>query len=253
MFKRFFKKSKKSGIETALDDGRIIHGFLSGGGLRVIRIENMLKHSKRGNKLHAYGEHPDVNEALKHADEDYLAGGRKYEDVYGKLHPNYLTGSSSSTSDLDLFLRKGNSFDCFKRGERVVVRLNAWVHVDMSEEIKQLSKDKIVKRAGPFNSVLPEPVYWRDQRGFVFETIFSHGMFANGDDGWTTRTVVRPEKHQAHQGSLYEDVFEGEGKSLQDAFEVAHAKFKIPPKFEILTSEQASKAYPSAQFWSRNT
>ena len=45
------------GIEKALKENCKIHGFSSGGGLRVIRIE-------KGDLLRGYGEHPHLEELM---------------------------------------------------------------------------------------------------------------------------------------------------------------------------------------------
>ena len=58
-------------LQQALRNGAKLHAFLSGGGLRVVRLE-------KGGKLLGYGEHPYIEEALRHADEDTEAGGRPY-------------------------------------------------------------------------------------------------------------------------------------------------------------------------------
>jgi hypothetical protein len=91
-------------LEKALRAGNTMHAFRSGGGLRVIRIEK----GQRG-ALKGYGEHPGVDEALQHAAEDYEAGHRDYSKVYSSkgLYPHYLTGSSSSETELDAWIRQG--------------------------------------------------------------------------------------------------------------------------------------------------
>src|SRR3989344_9530066 len=102
------------GLGQALAEGSKIHGFLSGGGLRVVIV-------KSKQKLRGYGEHPSVDEALIHANEDFLAGGRPYKEVYGKVHTHYLTGSRDTTSPLDAWLRQGNTFDAYRVGENQIV------------------------------------------------------------------------------------------------------------------------------------
>jgi hypothetical protein len=97
--------TKHTNIEAALRRGAKIHAFLSGGGLRVVRVEDDL------GRLIGYGEHPYIGEALQHCDDDIAAGGRDYYEVYGKLHPHYLTGDSTPNSPLDAWVRKGSTFD----------------------------------------------------------------------------------------------------------------------------------------------
>lgn len=81
-----------------------IHFFRSGGGLRVGRLE-------RDNQLVGYGESYEFLSALILLEEDVKAGGRRYEDVYGKLAPQYLTGVSEPSSNIDHWLLMGRSFD----------------------------------------------------------------------------------------------------------------------------------------------
>jgi hypothetical protein len=88
---------------------RHIHCFRSGGGLRVVSIED--NDEKR--KQHGYGEHPHIEEAMNLCEEDYLAGRRKYSDVYGKLVPNYFTGSSTPSSKIDEWTLTGQSWDIY--------------------------------------------------------------------------------------------------------------------------------------------
>ncbi len=116
---------KLSHIEKALKKGSKMHGFRSGGGLRVIRIEG-------NGKLKGYGEHPNVEDALSHANEDLSFGGRIYNAVYGVIKPHYLTGSSHTTSSLDEWLYVGNSFDAFVKGGEVVVELRGYSRLEGS-------------------------------------------------------------------------------------------------------------------------
>lgn len=114
---------KLSGIVTALKNGCVLHAFRSGGGLRVVRIEK----EKRGGDLVGYGEHPMAADAFSHANEDYLAGGRKYEKVYGKIHPHYLTGAVPSGNDpLDAWIYKGFELDAYYENKKIVVELTGY-------------------------------------------------------------------------------------------------------------------------------
>lgn len=111
--------SEHPAVEEAIRGGATLHAFSSGGGLRVFRVEAGSKSpGKRGNKLLAYGEHPYAEIALRHTEEDCQAGGRKYDDVYGKgkSYTHYLTGASEPNGVIDRYLRIGRSFDIyFKR------------------------------------------------------------------------------------------------------------------------------------------
>lgn len=96
-------------LEKALRDGAKIHVSSSGGGLRVVRVEN------EKNELLSYGEYPYFSGALAHAESDF---GLSYKEQYsGKnaKHTHYLTGSYALPDDiLDLYVHsKGakNAFD----------------------------------------------------------------------------------------------------------------------------------------------
>lgn len=112
----FMPASTSTVLEEALRAGCRMHAFSSGGGLRVVRIE-------RSGKSVAYGEHPYINEALRIAAEDYKAGGRAYQDVYGKIEKEYLTGDPCPNSDLDMWVRKGSTFDAWFEDELFVFEL----------------------------------------------------------------------------------------------------------------------------------
>lgn len=92
--------------DKALRDGNMIHAFRSGGGLRVVRIE---EGHKRG-RLLGYGEHFNIETAFAYADRD-LVNHIEYEKFYGKVVPHYLTGSCSPSSILDHWILKGYTFD----------------------------------------------------------------------------------------------------------------------------------------------
>jgi hypothetical protein len=90
-------------LSAALKKGQTIHGFRSGGGLRVVRLS-------KGDKLKAYGEHPYVYNALDHAEEDCMMGGRSYNKVYGKIYDHYLTGAQPQ-GGFDSWVYCGRAFD----------------------------------------------------------------------------------------------------------------------------------------------
>ena len=58
-------------VEEALRKGKGLHAFLSGGGLRVVRIEDKGRGTLRG-----YGEHPHIDEAQR-LDEMLAPAGSK--------------------------------------------------------------------------------------------------------------------------------------------------------------------------------
>lgn len=104
-------------INEAIRTGCVARAFLSGGGLRVIRIEDA------NQELKGYGEHPHIDEALRHADEDYAAGGRPYDEVYGGSKTHYLTGSTTPNSELDAWIRQGSKFRATSKDDVVTFEL----------------------------------------------------------------------------------------------------------------------------------
>lgn len=164
------------GIEAALKGGCKLHAFLSGGGLRVVRLE------KRG-KLKGYGEHYAVEEALAHADVDYMAGGRKYDTVYGGSEPHYLTGSSMPSGPLDAWLLHGRSFDAWSEGAEIVARLNGYAYA--SDAAPPGIHDR-VRGTG-----VPES--W-EHRGYVYSV--TRDRFPGSGAPCTVQTVVSmPARH----------------------------------------------------------
>lgn len=187
------------GIYQALEDGCKMHAFLSGGGLRVIRLEH--KETLKG-----YGEHPDVVEALVYAGEDYVAGGRPYDEVYGKIYPHYLTGQSLPASNIDAWIRMGRSFDVWQEGKEIVFQLNGYHDTTAPESVATRA------RAG-------ERVRWVE-RGFVFESY--PYVFANSEVGYGTEVISKPEG-KAHNDAFFFRITKT-GRSL-DLWEAMAAAF----------------------------
>ncbi len=193
------------GIEKALAIGARISAFSSGGGLRVIRL------NKNG-ELIGYGEAPHVEEALQYADEDFTAGGLPYKEVYGsgKKHPHYLTGSSDSTSNLDHWLRRGNSFDCWFDDEQVVFRLDGYGHEEIPEDIKRLAEEN------------PGTAVRYELRGMELSTTYTPGYFANGEGSWSMDTISNPLRKSR---GIYPMTKTGTGK---DFWQAMLAAFEAP-------------------------
>lgn len=106
-------------LEAELRNGLRLHAFRSGGGLRVIYLADD-GHGPCSPNGKGYGEHPNIEEAIRLAEEDCAAGGREYEEVYGKLVPQFLTGTSNPSSPLDRWILMGRAFDVkFEQGEFV--------------------------------------------------------------------------------------------------------------------------------------
>ena len=105
-------RKQLSGIDKALNEGLELRAFRSGGGLRVIRIED------KNENLKGYGEHPHLMQAMLYAAKDYIQGGKPYKEVYNnvvRLH--YLTGSRSADDALDAFVLNGHKIYA-KKGEK---------------------------------------------------------------------------------------------------------------------------------------
>jgi len=162
---------KLEGIHEALRAGCRLHAFLSGGGLRVVRLEG-----KRG-VLKGYGEHPAIEDALSHADEDYRAGGRPYDEVYGGTKPHYLTGSSTPTGPLDAWVQQGQTFDARQDGAEVVVEMRGWEHTAWPENAVERVK-------------VEGSIEWSTPRGFTYRA--TPIRFANGEIGASGEVVKAP-------------------------------------------------------------
>jgi hypothetical protein len=183
-------------IDEALKDGCRLHAFRSGGGLRVIRLE-------KGGKLKGYGEHPDVLEALNHAQDDYKAGGRPYHEVYGGTHPHYLTGSSEASGPLDRWLLGGHTFDASIQDGRVQVELIGTEHQEQPEGVLE----KVTKNQ--------ETVEWA-ARGFRFRSTPS---YHHNGVGCSTKVVSSPEGKK--DAWYYSVVKQGQADTFFGAVEAA--------------------------------
>lgn len=191
------------GIHTALQQGLRLRAFLSGGGLRVIRLED-------GNEnLKGYGEHPLVNDALMLAEEDFLAGGRPYKEVYGKKYTHYMTGTTEAPTRLDEWLLRGRSFNAWWENEEFVVELHGTQDVRPPKElIKQ------VEETG-------QSVEW-EQRGYKYLTS-PYTFPGNGEKGTSMRCLNPPPSSIDHL--VYNFTQTGRDKTLLEALNNA---FKGP-------------------------
>jgi hypothetical protein len=189
-----------TGIDQALDQGCRIHGFRSGGSLRVVRID-------QGGELKGYGEHPQVEDALSHANEDFLAGGRPYSEVYGVFKPHYLTGNSSPTSPLDSWLLQGHTFDAHQNGAGVVFELKGLTQVKIPEELTAR-----VLETGRSET-------WK-HRGYTYRITKSH--FPNGDPCTSIETIISPAGKKSGSDSwIYYITKTGRGENFSEAMEGA--------------------------------
>lgn len=203
-------------LEGALKKGNVMHAFMSGGGLRVIRLEKT-----RHGKLTGYGEHPYVDEALRHAAEDFAAGGRPYSEVYGTcdwdnpekskkgIYDMYLTGASTPEGQLDTWIRRGSTFDCRFTDGQFEADLRGWGEFH--------TPDAALKEA----QATGKQVRTTTDRGVVYET----GL----DKEWggiTTRIISVPEGMKQHRAWMWHTSQIGRSSSLKEAFDIA---FKATP------------------------
>jgi hypothetical protein len=193
------------GIETALQKGCRLHSFLSGGGLRVIRLET------KGGDLKGYGEHPHVDDALVHANEDYLAGGREYHEVYGEnaKYPHYLTGSTSTASELDAWVRQGRTFDAWWENDQFVLELHGIQDVHAPKELHER-----VLATG-------NKEIW-ENRGFRYE--ITRSKFPNNEP-CTSMRCLNAKKGIGYL--MYDFIKTGRGKTFAEALTTAFAAEQV--------------------------
>lgn len=202
-------------LTAALLKGHFLHGFRSGGGLRVFRME---KGGKDG-KLIGYGEHPNAMEALSLLAEDLSVLGRAYKSVYGKLHPHYLTGSSSPQNELDNRILHGDSVDAYMKNKKIEFVISGYSEYHATKEIMAQAKKQ------PGVGVLHE------NRGCQFETVFGFEIFPGGQDrsGWTTRVVSLPKGMAHHRATMWTSTQTGCADTFFEAMERAF----VAPEMEV--------------------
>jgi len=188
-------------LGKALRDGACLHAFLSGGGLRVVCLERPM------GTLVGYGEHPQLCDALSHAAEDYLAGGRPYKEVYGGSKPHYLTGSTTPNDDFDAWIRRGQTMDARCDDSAIVVELHGYDHQETPKEVGTRL------RAG-------ETVRW-EARGYQFES--TPFRFNNDEVGWSTKTLKSPPGRRDIDAMHYKITKTGRADSLATAMDAALA------------------------------
>lgn len=131
-------------LETAIKRGNTLRMLRTSGGLHVVRIE-------RGEELVAYGEHPLSLDAMSHAAEEYLSGPRPYSQVYGKMKPHYVTGTTEQFWPLDSWLQRGRKLRVELINNEFVAHLFGHEELRLSKEIRE-------------RAVLGEIVAWRSRR-----------------------------------------------------------------------------------------
>ncbi len=187
-------------LDSALLAGATLHGFRSGGGLRVFRVE------RDGDDL-GYGEHPAASDALAHVnlwlEQDPAP---TYKEFYGGKFPHYLTGSTHSSDRLDAWLRQGHTVDAHHSSDGVVVELRGCEHVELPEEIKQQ-----IDAGSP-------AVEWT-HRGYTF--LITPMRFPNGERGTSMKTTFVPEGKRAIDATFYNVVKTGSGATFLEAVAAA--------------------------------
>ncbi len=195
---------KLNGISKALEEGCRLHAFRSGGGLRVVRLE-------KDGKLKGYGEHPHIDDALSHADEDFLAGGRPYQEVYGEgaPKPHYLTGSREVTGDLDNWILQGNTFDAHQDNGNIVVELKGHMQTKIPDNIS-----KRVLATGNTET-------W-EHRGYTYR--ISRSSFPGNRETCVRSEVIKsPKGRDSSDCWIYEVTKTGKAKDLSEAIILALA------------------------------
>ena len=198
-------------LEKSIWAGARLHAFRSGGGLRVVSIND--------SDDPGYGEHPYIYEALQYAEDDAKAGGRPYKEVYGKLHDHYLTGDSTPAGGLDAWTLTGRSWDItFKDGKFVFE----------SEYLKQLyppqeisdqaiatgerlkAKLKLAKQTvwdfGVWDFADTHFHLWKDEYGAEYHVYPC--IFANGEVGHGWKTVKKGNRPGAKYDSMVDEKVE---------------------------------------------
>lgn len=193
-------------IEASLREGGKLHAFLSGGGLRVVRVD------RGGGKALGYGEHPHVEDALAHLAEDLKAGCRPYNETYGDkgCYTSYLTGNSVPDSQLDAWVRQGSTFDGFIDGAEVVFEMHGYGQQEYPEGLRER-----VMKTGKSETF--------ESRGYTFEV----GPFTfpgNWEKGTSMTTLKRPDDGRPnHRDTMFKTVQTGRAGTLSEAVTLAVA------------------------------
>lgn len=202
---KIWPKKLDADITELLARGKL-HGFSSGGGVRVIRLEEP---GDLG-KLIGYGEGCHAREAFENMVKDATST---------KIKNFYFTGSPDVEDWMDEWLRMGRSFDAQLVKGNVIVTLNGWDYDEISEEIK----DRAYRLKGI-------PVLNTSDRGFTFETVWRDQLFANGEGGWSRRVVDCPPGKSEHLATMWSVKQLGGAPTFFAACEAA----REAPKREVL-------------------
>ena len=206
------KKLKFKSIEEAILAGGKFHSFRSGGGLRVLSVEI-------GKKEVGYGEGPDFNYALNLLIEDLQAGGRKYKDVYGKLHDHYLTGSYSSENDIiDWWVCSGRDVDASSKDGKIIVKMKGSIDRNFPKEISERCTKNL------------KPIYFR-MNEYYYKA--NPCRFANNSIGTEFDVLKYPETYEYRYEAYDRKInIECIGDNFKELLEQCTEKYKEEVKKE---------------------
>lgn len=201
-------------INDTLKTGFNLHCFRSGGGLRVLRLERILQ----GENKSYYAESYNFYDALRILEDDIIAGGRKYSDVYGVIEEYYLTGSFSSGENLDTWVCGGKPLDILFNFDT-----NRFI-IDMSTKEDIHAPQEIVNKVHENNI----PIYWKTSHiNRIFKS--EQYVFADNSIGCSTSTIPSRNGIEANNemvtfprlsyGDTFEDVLEAAEKVVDVKFE----------------------------------
>ena len=197
-------------IDKPLLDGHRMHGFRSGGGLRVIRIEN------NAGELVGYGEAPQVEAALGHAALDYALGHESYDQQYGSehaRHTGYLTGTTEASSPLDAHLLQGSTFNAYKAAQKEEI-LVSLVGTKFPPEVPAGLTEHVIATGQPETFV---------ERGITYQA--EPSQFPNGDRGVSIKEIANPDNIPS-TSYTYQKIGVGQtfAKALAQAFRAAEVE-----------------------------
>lgn len=172
------------GIKKALSKSPPVkmHVFRSGGGLRVVRIEE-----KR--KLIAYGESPTLEDALRRANNDFLKIRPRKSEI------EYLTGQSFASSNIDAWVLRGQTIDLMydSKFSSFVAILEGYEDQEIPDDVQKMAEAN------------PGVTIYHTSRGLDFATTYYQNYFADGS--------------QPMRAFMYKVRKQGEGATFWEAFQ----------------------------------
>ena len=216
-------------LEKTIRKGARLHAFRSGGGLRVVSIND--------SDDPGYGEHPYVYEALQYAEEDAKAGGREYKEVYGKLHDHYLTGDPTPSGGLDAWTLTGRSWDISFKDGKFVFESKYLRQLEPPKEISDQAiatgerlkalKLKLAKQTvwnfGVWDFADSHSIPWVDEYGAEFAVYPC--IFANGGVGHGWKTIKEGNRPGKCYGSMVDEKVKFENATFVGLLEQLEEEF----------------------------